>query len=104
MYKLFDLEEKIMNCWSILDDIDTALSIAERTNCNEDKVCNALIGIKTLYQTKFEILFESLEEVIGDRYKATSVNYCNNAETVSTGTIVTSSTENVGRTTTISFK
>jgi hypothetical protein len=100
MSKIYDLEEKIMDCWSVTDDIDTTLSIIDRTACDEDAVCNALIGIKTLYQTKFELLFETFEEVVREYYKTKSLSYSTSVGS----TITTSNTDIPSGTTTISFK
>jgi hypothetical protein len=100
MSKIYDLEEKIMDCWSVTDDISTTLSIIDRTACDEDAVCNALIGIKQLYQTKFELLFETFEEVLREHHKIKSLSH-----SISVGnTITTSNTDTPSGTTTISFK
>jgi hypothetical protein len=61
--RIHELEERIMECWSILDHIDTTLQIVDRTGGDIDAVSNALIGIKQLYQTRFEMLFETFEDI-----------------------------------------
>lgn len=76
MNKILDLEEKIMDCWSITDHIKTTLTIIEKSNNNEDSVTNALIGINELYNTRFELLFESFEEAIHE-YHQLKLNRCN---------------------------
>jgi hypothetical protein len=95
MSKVYDLEEKIMECWSILDQIDTTLQIVDRTSCNEDAISNALVGIKQLYQTKFEVLFETFEEVLRENHNKKLETIANNNYTTSTSN---------GTSTTIIFK
>jgi hypothetical protein len=98
MSKILDLEEHIMNCWTILEQIDTTLQIVDRTECDMDAVSNALIGIKQLYQTKFEVMFETFEEVVGEYYKKNKNTYT----TTDNSTITTGSSE--GSSTTITFR
>ena len=58
----FDLEQGIMDCWQVVDDIDT---IYQRLDAlSKDEIMNLLLGIKSLYQLKFEKLFETYETVI----------------------------------------
>ena len=61
MSDIFDLEQNIMKCWSITDDLDLVIRKIEK--CNDDDTMNALIGLKSLYQEKFDILWENFEEV-----------------------------------------
>lgn len=75
MSRFLDLEKKIMDCWSIIDHIDTTLVIIEKSNNNEDSVINALIGVKELYNARFEVLFESFENLISDKELDKHTNY-----------------------------
>ena len=68
MGKQFDLEQEIMNCWHVVDDIDTVLTIVEYGD--EDRTINALIGLKELYSVKFEKLFDTFEKYIKEKYAA----------------------------------
>jgi hypothetical protein len=61
--RIHELEERIMECWSIIDHIDTTLQIVDRTGGDIDAVSNALIGIKHIYQTRFEMLFETFDSI-----------------------------------------
>lgn len=56
----FDLEERIMHCWQIVDDLDY---VAELVQDNDD-AANLLLGIKTIYQMKFEKLWTAFENSI----------------------------------------
>ena len=59
----FDLEQDIMSCWNVVEDIDM---VAEKY-CEDDDVCNVLLAIKHLYQLKFEKLFGTFEECVKER-------------------------------------
>lgn len=56
----FDLETAIMSCWNIVDDID---KFREKYELN-DKEDNYLLGLSTIYQVKFELLFDIFEDLI----------------------------------------
>lgn len=61
----FDLEQDIMNCWSVVDDIkELSRSMLDRRKMTEDEVSNYLLGLETIYQVKFERLFETFEMLI----------------------------------------
>jgi hypothetical protein len=66
MTTLYDLEQPIMDCWSVCDDLDTMyrqIGDGER-DPTQDELINALIGMRQLYQWKFEQLFDKYEQVI----------------------------------------
>lgn len=58
----FKLEERIMNCWQVVDDLKTIYH-SERLYEDEDEMQNALLGMFTLYQLKFEELFAAYEKL-----------------------------------------
>ena len=61
----FDLEQDIMNCWSVVDDIkELNRCMLDRRKMTDDEVSNYLLGIETIYQVKFERLFETFEMLI----------------------------------------
>ena len=67
--KIFDLEQDIMNCWNIVDDVkDTANYIGEHVAfCDlspehTDKIINLLQGIQHLYEMRFEKMWKTFEE------------------------------------------
>jgi hypothetical protein len=91
--KIYQLEEKIMDCWRIIDDLNTTLDIIDHTGCDNDAVSNAVIGIKELYNIRFEILFNTFEEVLLElRNSHNSQNTTN-----------TTANSSVGGTTTLKF-
>ena len=61
----FDLEQDIMNCWNIVEDMKTIYDMLDYTD--QDKVMNSLLGLQTLYQMKFEKLWATFEQVVIDK-------------------------------------
>lgn len=58
----FDLEQEILDCWGICDDLETVYS-NESLNLPDD-VVNVLIGLKHLYHMKFERTFQTFENLV----------------------------------------
>ena len=58
----FDLEQNIMQCWNVADDIQLYLDMYD--NMDEDQRMNYLIGLKQMYQMKFERLQNTFETCI----------------------------------------
>lgn len=54
----FEFEQQLLDCWGVLDDIQCVID-----NCDDDVVLNTLIGIKQLYQFKFDKLWNLFEQV-----------------------------------------
>tara|TARA_R110000868_G_scaffold291240_6_gene551667 strand:- start:41 stop:247 length:207 start_codon:yes stop_codon:yes gene_type:complete len=66
MVKLYDLEEKIMDCWSVCNDLETVyqqIGDGEREP-TPDELMNTLMGMQQLYNWKFEQLFSKYEDVL----------------------------------------
>jgi len=61
----FDLEQEILDCWGICDDLETIYS-DESLNLN-DRVLNVLLGLKELYHMKFERTFATFEKLVTTR-------------------------------------
>ena len=61
----FDLEQEILDCWHITDDLQTIME----TDSLElsDVVHNLLLGLKTLYHLKFERTFATFEQLVTQR-------------------------------------
>ena len=56
----FDLEQQILDCWRMVDDIEI---VAERINLGE-KELKLLKAVAALSNLKFEKLFNTFEELI----------------------------------------
>ena len=63
----FDLEQQIMACWNVTSDIDTLCEGVLESDMTTDQIANILLGIKQLYELKFDKMFRTFEELIQDR-------------------------------------
>jgi hypothetical protein len=61
----FDLEQNIMQCGNITDDIQLYLDMYD--NMDEDQRMNYLIGLKQMYQMKFERLWNGFETCVRNK-------------------------------------
>jgi hypothetical protein len=64
MVDRFDLEQDIMKCWNITDDIDLLNFNVLEKDMTKDEISNFLLGLKTIYQCKFENLFDNFSELV----------------------------------------
>jgi hypothetical protein len=69
--KIFDLEQQIMQCWNVVDDINAVYNYIGDNEFftgmdaeHQDKIGNLLSGIKELYAVKFEKCFSDFEDVV----------------------------------------
>lgn len=62
----FDLEQQIMECWGVTDDIKTFTKwvFDSKKAPSDDEQMNYLIGLETIYRVKFEKLFEIFETFV----------------------------------------
>jgi hypothetical protein len=60
----FTLEQAIMHCWNVVDDLQVVASMADLRPISDDERRNALLGLQTLYQMKFEQMFNVFETMI----------------------------------------
>ena len=66
----FDFEQQLMECWRITDDINIIYEYVCNTPTREvdqDKIANILLGIKQLYELKFNSMFDNFEELVRQR-------------------------------------
>lgn len=69
MTNRFDFEQKIMQCWSVVEDIKALNEQLQDSpgTMTHDQVANYLLGLETIYQVKFEQLFNMFEQMIRER-------------------------------------
>lgn len=69
--KIFDLEQSIMQCWNVTDDIKllTTRLYDGPKPLTEDEIGNVLIGLESLYQMKFDKLWSEFEDICKDYHK-----------------------------------
>ena len=64
MTNRFDLEQHIMKCWNVTDEIDLLNKNVLEKDISTDDISNFLLGLKTIYNAKFEELFDNFGELI----------------------------------------
>lgn len=71
--EIFDLEQQIMTCWNMVDDVDMLYKhVGDSENfegmspTHADEIMNILLGMKSIYQIKFDTLFNNFEGVTGE--------------------------------------
>jgi hypothetical protein len=65
----FDLEQQILNCWNIIEDIkllDKSVleGKIEGGSLTHDEISNYLLGLETIYNMKFEQMFATFSDLI----------------------------------------
>ena len=63
----FDLEEQILDCWNIIKDIEHLNYALLEYDLTKDQIANVLIGLIELYNIKFDMTFNTLTTLIGER-------------------------------------
>jgi hypothetical protein len=67
----FDLEQQIMDCWRVVDDLKILTEHTLEGNLLDcDKISNITSGLAELYQLKFDKLFHAFEDVVRDEWTA----------------------------------
>lgn len=61
---MIDIESKIMSAWNIVDDLKLVTNAILDRGMQSEDVANALIGLHTLYEIRFQELFEEYGESI----------------------------------------
>lgn len=62
-----DLEQEIMDCWSVTKDIDMLFEAVVEQGLTQDQISNILLGMKELYDLKFDKMFRTFETLGKDR-------------------------------------
>jgi len=64
----FDLEQNILKCWNVTDDIDLLYRrIMDGPAMTEDEIANFLLGMITIYNARFEETFNNFESLIAKK-------------------------------------
>jgi hypothetical protein len=65
MMSFYELEEKIMAAWNVVDDIKLlGRNIMDGPTMTEDDITNVLIGLETIYNMRFNELFKTYEKLL----------------------------------------
>ncbi len=63
----FDLEQSILQCWNVCDDIDLLYENVMDKDMSTDEIANALLGMQQIYKMKFEKCFNIFETLVSNR-------------------------------------
>jgi len=60
----FELDQDILKCWHVVDDIDQLLEMIIGRDASKDNIANVLAGLSVLYKDRFLQLMGNFEEFI----------------------------------------
>mgnify|MGYP003333109742 FL=1 len=67
MKNRFDFEQEIMGVWNIIEELKVLHEGVLERDLTSDQISNILSGMTELYQMKFEILFETFEQLVSKK-------------------------------------
>lgn len=70
MTKQFELEQQIMDCWNVVDDLNLLFGAVcdASPELTTDEIANLLLGLSSLNALKFDKMFRTFEEFLKDWY------------------------------------
>jgi hypothetical protein len=63
----YDLEQQIMECWHITDDIKILCEEIIEGDLSKDQISNVMLGLEQLYAIRFNKLFRTYEQLLAER-------------------------------------
>ena len=63
----YDLEQQIMECWHITDDIKILSEEVIEGDLSKDQISNVLLGLEQLYILRFNKLFRTYEQLLSEK-------------------------------------
>jgi hypothetical protein len=63
----YDLEQQIMECWHITDDIKIVSEEIIEGDLSKDQISNVLLGLEQLYVLRFNKLFRTYEQLLAEK-------------------------------------
>lgn len=67
--KLYELEQQILSCWNVVDDVDRLYRYVMEHDMSRDDIANVLLGIKAIYSLKFDETFATFEAAIKEVFE-----------------------------------
>ena len=65
----FEFEQQIMSCWNVTSDLDDLIEGTLDSDLSQDQIANALLGMKELYEIRFQKLFRQFEQLVREHAK-----------------------------------
>jgi hypothetical protein len=69
-FNRFDFEQQIMSCWNVTTDLKDLAEGALENDMSHDQIANALIGMRELYELRFDKLFRQFEQMVREHAKS----------------------------------
>ena len=69
MRNRYDVEQSLMSCWAVIDDIKLLSEAVLDGKMNTDEVANYLIGLHSVYGLKFQSCFDQFSELQKQQWK-----------------------------------
>ena len=68
-FNRFDFEQQLLDCWNVTKDIKTVYEgvCDSSPPMTEDQIANALLGLETLYELKFNKLLSIFENGVSQQ-------------------------------------
>lgn len=65
MVTRFDLEQQLMDCYHVVDDLNILFeAIMEDENFNRDSISNVVLGLKEVYNLRFNKCVSTFEKLV----------------------------------------
>ncbi len=62
MSSRFDFEQLLLECWHVTNDVEHVYDfVMESDDLDQDKIANLLLGISSIYELKFQKLFDMFD-------------------------------------------
>lgn len=63
----FDFEQEIFQCWNIVEDLKELHEGVLERDLTTGQISNILLGLGEIYQLRFEVLFDTFEQLSSKR-------------------------------------
>lgn len=60
----FELEQQIMACWNITDDLNMLNEHVLERDLTTDQISNILLGLEEIYKLRFDKMFKTFEACV----------------------------------------
>lgn len=60
----FEFEQQIMSCWNVTSDVELLFRSVCDKNMTTDQISNCLLGMKEMYELRFNELFDTFEKLV----------------------------------------
>ena len=74
-FNRFDFEQQIMECWRVTNDIEDLCDGVMNRNLDRDQIANILLGVRALYDLRFEELFRQFEQMVREHARHLDRDY-----------------------------